>query len=97
MNRRIAIFLKGYPRLSETFIAQEILALQNAGLKLDLISLRHPTDTKRHPVHEEIKAPVLYLPEYIHQEPFRCLRGWWNARKLPGYKTARRIWQRHLG
>ena len=96
MSRRIAIFLKGYPRLSETFIAQEILALQKTGLRLDLISLRHPTDAKRHPVHEEITAPVLYLPEYVHQELSRCLRGWWQARKLPGYKSAKKMWLRDL-
>ena len=55
---QIAIVLKGYPRLSETFIAQEILALERAGLGLRLVSLRHPTDHARHPVHAEIEAPV---------------------------------------
>ena len=59
MKGTLVIFLKGYPRLSETFIAQEILNLQKAGLKLQLVSLRHPTDTKRHPVHYEITAPLL--------------------------------------
>ena len=32
--RRIAVVVKGYPRLSETFIAQEILALEERGLEL---------------------------------------------------------------
>ncbi len=95
-SRGIAVFLKGYPRLSETFIAQEILHLQEAGLELQLVSLRHPTDSKRHPVHEEIRAPVRYLPEYIHQEPLRCIRAWWSARKLPGYDHALAIWLRDL-
>lgn len=93
---RVAIVLKGYPRLSETFIAQEILGLQKAGLDLELVSLRHPTDTKRHPVHEEINAPVRYLPEYVHNEPLRCLAGWRKARRLPGYKKARNIWLKDL-
>lgn len=92
----IAVFLKGYPRLSETFIAQELLNLQKAGLPLHLVSLRHPTDTKRHPVHHEITAPVTYLPEYIHDEWGRSLRAWRAARKLPGYKKARMIWLRDL-
>jgi glycosyltransferase involved in cell wall biosynthesis len=87
-RRRTAIVLKGYPRLSETFIAQEILGLERAGLDLVLVALRHPTDTKRHPVHDEIKAPVLYLPEYLHKEPLRVLKavlkclprsGFWKA------------------
>lgn len=95
-HRRIAVFLKGYPRLSETFIAQEILNLQRAGLDMVLISLRHPTDTKRHPVHHEITAPILYLPEYVHQEIVRCAKGWWHARRLPGYRKAFAAWYRDL-
>jgi glycosyltransferase involved in cell wall biosynthesis len=86
----IAVILKGYPRLSETFIAQEILALEQRGFDLRLISLRQPTDRKRHPVHDEIGAPVSYLPEYLYQEALRVLRGWWKARRLPGYVQARR-------
>ncbi len=89
---KIAILLKGYPRLSETFIAQEILALEQRGIPLTLVSLRHPTDPSVHPVHREITAPVSYLPEYLHDEPSRSLRGWSHARRLPGYATARRVW-----
>ena len=96
MTGTVVVFLKGYPRLSETFIAQEILNLQKAGLSLELVSLRHPTDTKKHPVHHEITAPVNYLPEYIHQEIGRSLRAWWQVRKLPGYTKARNIWLRDL-
>ncbi|MCB1430553.1 MAG: colanic acid biosynthesis glycosyltransferase WcaL, partial [Nitratireductor sp.] len=54
MGRTIGVVLKGYPRLSETFIAQEILELQRAGFDLELISLRHPTDKAQHPIHREI-------------------------------------------
>jgi len=87
---RTAVLLKGYPRLSETFIAQEILGLERAGLSLLLVSLRHPTDGAVHPVHREIAAPVRYLPEYLHEEPLRVLRGWWRARRLRGYRAAAR-------
>ena len=66
-----AIVLKGYPRLSETFIAKEIHALEQRGLAMLIVSLRHPTDAASHPVHDEISAPVLYLPEYLYQEPRR--------------------------
>ena len=72
---RIAIILKGYPRLSETFIAQEIRGLETRGLSLAVWSLRHPTERFTHPVHREIAAPVRYLPEYLHREPGRVLRG----------------------
>jgi glycosyltransferase involved in cell wall biosynthesis len=75
MAASIAVVVKGYPRLSETFIAQELLALEQAGLRLLIVSLRHPTDPARHPIHDEIRAPVTYLPEYLHQEPARVAAG----------------------
>ena len=72
---RLAVAVKGWPRLSETFIAQELVALERAGIAFDIWSLRHPTDTKTHPLHDQLRAQVRYLPEYLHQEPMRVLRG----------------------
>ena len=92
LQRTILIILKGYPRLSETFIAQEIRALEQRGLKLRLASMRRPTDRAVHPVHREIQAPVSYLPEYLYREPLRVLRAWWRVRRWPRYAEARRAW-----
>jgi glycosyltransferase involved in cell wall biosynthesis len=86
---RVAFLLKGYPRLSETFIAQEILALERRGLEILIVSLRHPTDRASHPVHRSIGAELLYLPEYLYQEPLRVWRGWLRSRRRPGYRKAR--------
>ena len=91
---RIAFVLKGYPRLSESFIAQEILALERLGLDIAIVSLRHPTDAERHPMIDRIRAPVSYLPEYLHQEPGRVWRAWRALRRHPGYRAARRAWWR---
>ena len=88
----IAIVLKGYPRLSETFIAQEIHALEQRGLNLRIYSLRRPTDPTVHPIHREIASPVSYLPEYLHNAPYRVYRAWRRARSLPGYRRALRAW-----
>ncbi|SHF08984.1 Glycosyltransferase involved in cell wall bisynthesis [Loktanella atrilutea] len=74
-QQRLVVVVKGYPRLSETFIAQELRGLELAGYKLTIVSLRHPTDRKRHAVHDEMQADLLYLPEYLHHEPLRVLRG----------------------
>ncbi|RFC63938.1 MULTISPECIES: glycosyltransferase family 4 protein [Mesorhizobium] len=104
-NRKLVIVLKGYPRLSETFIAQELRGLEKAGFKLNIVALRRPTDTKRHPIHDEIEAEVHYLPEYLHDEPWRVLRaflatlptaGFWRAfaafaRDLPRDFTRNRV------
>jgi glycosyltransferase involved in cell wall biosynthesis len=96
MAAPVAFVLKGYPRLSETFIAQEIRSLEALGLDIRIYSMRKPTEAKRHPVHDEIRAPVVYLPEYLYREPARVWRGWIKARRLAGYARARRIWRRDL-
>ena len=92
----VAFVVKGYPRLSETFIAQEILALERRGLDIEIVSLRHPTDRARHPVHGQIRAPVHYLPEYLKDAPGRVFAAWRVVRHLAGYRAARRAWLRDL-
>ena len=37
----------GYPRLSETFVAQELLGLERAGFALRIVSMRQPTDVAK--------------------------------------------------
>ena len=93
---RVAFVLKGYPRLSEAFIAQEIAALERRGLDILIVSLRRPTDARVHTVHREIKAQLLYLPEYLLLEPLRVLKAWWKARKLEKYRPAFRLWVKDL-
>jgi glycosyltransferase involved in cell wall biosynthesis len=87
MNR-IATIVKGYPRLSETFIAQEILGLEKRGISQLIVSLRHPTEGKVHDINREIKADVLYLPEYLKDDPrrVRAARKW--AESQPGFQRA---------
>ena len=93
-SARIAVVVKGYPRLSETFIAQEILGLEGRGIPLEIWSLRHPTDASAHPMHARIRAPVRYLPEYVHREPFRVLRGLaWGLRQPGAGPLLRAFWR----
>lgn len=92
MVPRVVFILKGYPRLSETFIAQEIRALEKRGLPITIVSLRRPTDPMIHPIHREIRAPVHYLPEYLWREPVRVWRAWRAVRPQPGYRAALRAW-----
>lgn len=90
----LAIVVKGWPRLSETFIAQELVALQAQGIAFDIWSLRHPTDAKQHPLHSEVTGAVHYLPEYLEDAPDRVRASWRIARQLPGYKAARAMLRR---
>ena len=92
----IALVVKGYPRLSETFIAQEILGLEQRGLPIEIVSLRHPYDPSIHPIHEQIEASVRYLPEYLYQEPLRVLMAWWRVRRWSGYQKLRSLWLKDL-
>ena len=93
---KLAILVKGWPRLSETFIAQELVALEAAGQEFEVWSLRHPTDKKRHPLHDRLQARVNYLPEYLHQEQERVAAARDIARALPGYAEAYTIWRADL-
>jgi len=93
----LAIVVKGWPRLSETFVAQEFAALEARGLDFGIWSLRHPYDDKVHPLHRRVRAECAYLPEYLHEEPLRVWRGMRVARRLPGWSRAVALWRRDLG
>lgn len=92
----LAIVVKGWPRLSETFIAQELVALEEAGLEFELWSLRHPTDIKTHPLHDRLQAKVRYLPEYLHHEPRRVHEAMGAVTALPGFDAAAEAYARDL-
>lgn len=92
----LAVVVKGWPRLSETFIAQELVALEEAGVRFDIWSLRHPTETKTHPLHDKLKAQVRYLPEYLRDEPLRVARAYGTAADLPGFAAAAELYAADL-
>jgi glycosyltransferase involved in cell wall biosynthesis len=94
--RRVAVVVKGYPRLSETFIAQEVLALQERGIPLEIWSLRRPTDKAVHPMHKRIGAQVHYLPEYLYRAPLRVVRGYLWARRRPAFSKLMSVFWRDL-
>lgn len=61
-SRPIGYMLKRYPRLSETFILNEMRALERLGTQLHVFSLMRPEETLSHPAVLELQAPVTYLP-----------------------------------
>jgi glycosyltransferase involved in cell wall biosynthesis len=62
MDQSIAYVVKRYPRYSETFIVNEILAHEAAGLSLEIFALLPPSDTHFQSSIAQVKAPVHYLP-----------------------------------
>jgi glycosyltransferase involved in cell wall biosynthesis len=59
----VGYVLKGYPRISELFIASEIWRLEQLGLPLRLFVLKPADETEHHPVVDKIEATPSYLPE----------------------------------
>ncbi len=88
----LGMILKGYPRISETFISNEILLLERLGLTLHLFSMRHPRENFSHESIKKIRAPVNYLPETLFTSLPRLLfHNLLLAGKRPGnyFKTLR--------
>jgi glycosyltransferase involved in cell wall biosynthesis len=60
--RSIGYVLKGFPRLSELFIASEICRLERLGLPLRLYVIKRSDERIRHAIIDEIEARPEYLP-----------------------------------
>lgn len=58
----IGLLVKTYPKISETFILEEILGLERQGLRLQIFSLRRPSDAVSHAATGAVRAPVSYMP-----------------------------------
>lgn len=80
---RVAYVLKGFPRLSETFIANEIHLVESLGLDLRLYSVKSGDAGKRHAVVDRIAAPLTVMP------PTASISGaslaGWLVRHAPAY------------
>ncbi|TQV70535.1 colanic acid biosynthesis glycosyltransferase WcaL [Exilibacterium tricleocarpae] len=59
---RVAYVLKVYPRFSETFILNEILAHQEVGEPVAIYSLRRSDDQRFHEGIAQVSSPVTYVP-----------------------------------
>lgn len=83
---RLAIVVKGFPRLSETFIARELAALEARGLAFSLHALRHPGGDADLTGYRP-SCGVHYLPEYLHTAPVEVARAVIAAARLPGFSA----------
>jgi len=60
---KIAYILKGFPRISETFIANEIRLMEEYGQKLSLFSVKQGDSQCIESLMQGIRTPVTYLPQ----------------------------------
>src|SRR5204863_3924493 len=58
----IGFLVKTYPKISETFILEELLGLERNGLRPHIFSIQRPTDAVCHDANRAVRAPVTYLP-----------------------------------
>lgn len=58
----VAYIMKRYPRLTETFILNEIRAMERLGADLRIFSLLPPEPPPHHPMVAEVRAPVRAVP-----------------------------------
>jgi len=84
-----------WPRVSTTFIAQELVGLEREGLRLWMVSLRERNEV-RHALHDELMAPVHYLPRRPIFSPLRLWRARTKVRRLPGYAVARALFKQEI-
>jgi glycosyltransferase involved in cell wall biosynthesis len=91
----LAIVVKGYPRLSETFIARELEGLEGRGLRFSLHALRNPgADAAL--TRYRLQTHCQYLPEYLHDAPVSVLRAVMSSVRLPGFHRAWTLFRRDL-
>lgn len=67
-KRPIGYVLKVYPRVSETFVINEIRAQESLGQPVSVFSLHHPPDTVTHGILDDLRSPVTYVEDAVPDE-----------------------------
>jgi glycosyltransferase involved in cell wall biosynthesis len=60
---RLGYVVTSFPRVSETFIVNEIIELERQGFDIRIYSMAAPTDRIRHRLVDEIRSPIRCLPK----------------------------------
>ncbi|MGH3474167.1 MAG: glycosyltransferase family 4 protein [Aeromicrobium sp.] len=79
-NERVVYIVRSWPRLSQTFIVNEVLALERRGVPLDVVSLVRSGETVVQPQVADVRAPISYLDEpeprgRLHRSVFAAAPG----------------------
>jgi hypothetical protein len=89
-QRHLGYVVKRYPRISETFVAAEIIELERQGERVTIFARGRPDEPFSHRFIEQMKARVVYLPDRLLRQPKRVAlalahvlrhdpRGWGRA------------------
>jgi len=68
-NRRpIGMLVKIFPKLSETFVLEEVLGLERLGVALRLYTLAAPTDAVTHPALARVPSTITRVPASVRDD-----------------------------
>jgi len=80
---RLAYLVKAFPRVSETFILNEILELERQGFDLRIYSMIDPPERLRHKTFAQVRSRITYLPNpllrSLHRVVADHLRQMWRS------------------
>jgi len=71
---KVAYVVRSWPRLSQTFVLNEILALERIGVRIAIFSMTRAKDPVTQAQVAEVAAPVHYLDELGHRGAVAHLR-----------------------
>jgi hypothetical protein len=97
----VGILVKRFPKLSETFILNEVLGLEARGQRLHIFTLEPPSDEIENPAVSSVKAPVDLIPaarsgSWIRQlvgTPLNFARGCMTALREFGLRDGKAVSQ----
>jgi len=87
-----------FPKLSETFVVEEVLGLEAAGERIIIDSLEAPLDEPRHPGLANLRAAIRYVPSSLPARQVRlahlplALRRPWTWLRLARRAKANGTW-----
>ncbi len=67
MTGSVVYIVRSWPRLSQTFIVNEVLAMEQRGVQIDVVSLVHSGETVVQPQVAAVQAPIMYLDEPVRR------------------------------
>jgi glycosyltransferase involved in cell wall biosynthesis len=70
-RRPIGLLTRVFPKLSETFVLEEVLGLERLGVPLVIYTLAAPTDAVVHPAVARVQAPVRPVPDAPWRKPWQ--------------------------
>ena len=85
-RREIGYVVMGFPRISETFISNEILQLEALGARLRVFAIKPGDEESKHESVARIRAPVEYLPRATSLSGTKFTR--WLRENLPRFRDA---------